>query len=227
MPSRRTAASIPAVIRELLFATAAASADRDQPRRALSTNVTKKRSVVFLVSDFLDVALVDDPAVRMLGRKHDVSHLSSTIPRELEMRTWASWQSSADERSHRLRRHEQQTAAGRICEHVPSPAHGAAPGPGAHEDRQRRLFTDRPFVPSLMALLTRGRAAHKRLMVALLLMRHWDPRPSPLRLTRERGRRARPHDDNDRRSGVPHRLRRCRSGVPGRRSHDRAHVGDL
>jgi uncharacterized protein (DUF58 family) len=85
MPARRGREHLLHVIRELLFA---------PPRRVRTdmtiaarflTNITKKRSVVFLISDFLDVALVDDPAVRMLGRKHDVIALVLSDPRELEL----------------------------------------------------------------------------------------------------------------------------------------------
>src|SRR6266508_811299 len=85
LPSRRGHDHLLRLIRELLFA---------EPRRARTelssaarflTNVTKKRSVVFLISDFIDVGLGDDPAVRMLGRKHDVIALTLNDPRELDL----------------------------------------------------------------------------------------------------------------------------------------------
>src|SRR5207237_4083493 len=47
------------------------------------TNVTKKRSIVFLISDFIDVDL--DESLRLLGRKHDVVAVLLNDPRELEL----------------------------------------------------------------------------------------------------------------------------------------------
>jgi len=153
MPSRRGREHLLQVIRELLFA---------QPRRVRTemtdaarflTNITKKRSVVFLISDFLDVGLVDDPAVRMLGRKHDVIALVLNDPRELELpnvgvvaledaetggiahidtgdrRLREEYASSA-----RRRRNERRQALARM------------------KIDSVDLFTDRPFVPALMAL---------------------------------------------------------------------------
>ncbi len=46
-------------------------------------NVAKKRSVIFLLSDFLDVSF--EAALRMLGRKHDVIALTLNDPREQEL----------------------------------------------------------------------------------------------------------------------------------------------
>ena len=71
------------VIRELLFA---------EPRRSQTeiasvadylANVTKKRNVVFVLSDFLDVDF--EAPLRALGHKHDVIALILNDPRELEL----------------------------------------------------------------------------------------------------------------------------------------------
>ncbi|HKY50109.1 MAG TPA: DUF58 domain-containing protein [Candidatus Limnocylindria bacterium] len=153
MPSRRGRDHLLQVIRELLFA---------QPRRVRTemtdaarflTNVTKKRSVVFLISDFLDVGLVDDPAVRMLGRKHDVIALVLNDPRELELPDVGvvaledaesgsvAYVNTSDRRlreeyasSARRRRTERRQALARM------------------KIDSVDLYTDRPFVPALMTL---------------------------------------------------------------------------
>jgi uncharacterized protein (DUF58 family) len=153
MPSRRGREHLLQVIRELLFA---------QPRRVRTemsdaarflTNITKKRSVVFLISDFLDVGLVDDPAVRMLGRKHDVIALVLNDPRELELPNvgvvaledaetgGVAHIDTGDRRlrdeyasAARRRRNERRQALARM------------------KIDSVDLFTDRPFVPALMAL---------------------------------------------------------------------------
>ena len=71
------------VIRELLFA---------EPRRSRTeiasvadylANVTKKRNVVFVISDFLDVDF--EAPLRALGHKHDVIALILNDPREMEL----------------------------------------------------------------------------------------------------------------------------------------------
>jgi uncharacterized protein (DUF58 family) len=71
------------VIRELLFA---------EPRRSRTevatvadylANVTKKRNVVFVISDFLDVDF--EAPLRALGHKHDVIALILNDPREAEL----------------------------------------------------------------------------------------------------------------------------------------------
>lgn len=71
------------VIRDLLF---------EPPRRARTdlaavarfvSNITKKRSVVFLISDFLDTGY--ESPVRRLGQKHDVVAVTLNDPRESEL----------------------------------------------------------------------------------------------------------------------------------------------
>ena len=153
MPSRRGREHLLQVIRELLFA---------QPRRVRTemtaaarflTNVTKKRSVVFLISDFLDVHLVDDPAVRMLGRKHDVIALVLNDPRELDLpnvgvvaledaETGAI--AHIDTSDRRLRDEYAAGARRRRTERRQALARMKIDSVD--------LFTDRPFVPALMAL---------------------------------------------------------------------------
>jgi uncharacterized protein (DUF58 family) len=153
MPSRRGREHLLQVIRELLFA---------QPRRVRTeltaaarflTNITKKRSVVFLISDFLDVGLVDDPAVRMLGRKHDVIALVLNDPRELELPNVgvvaledAETGSIAhiDTSDRRLREEYASSARRRRNERRQALARMKIDSVD--------LFTDRPFVPALMAL---------------------------------------------------------------------------
>lgn len=71
------------VIRDLLF---------EPPRRARTdlaavsrfvSNITKKRSVVFLISDFLDTGF--ESPLRRLGQKHDVVAVTLNDPRESEL----------------------------------------------------------------------------------------------------------------------------------------------
>ena len=153
MPSRRGREHLLHVIRELLYA---------PPRRVRTemtlaarflTNVTKKRSVVFLVSDFLDVGLVDDPAVRMLGRKHDVIALVLNDPRELELPdvgvvaledAETGNVAYVDTSDRRLREDYASTARRRRTERRQALAR-------LNID-SIDLYTDRPFVPALMAL---------------------------------------------------------------------------
>ncbi|HUG06181.1 MAG TPA: DUF58 domain-containing protein [Candidatus Limnocylindria bacterium] len=153
MPSRRGREHLLQVIRELLFA---------QPRRVRTemtlaarflTNVTKKRSVVFLVSDFLDVGFVDDPAVRMLGRKHDVIALVLNDPRELELPNVGvvaledaetGGIAYVDTGDRRLREEYAGTGRRRRTERRQALARMKIDSVD--------LYTDRPFVPALMAL---------------------------------------------------------------------------
>ena len=153
MPSRRGREHLLQVIRELLFA---------QPRRVRTemtdaarflTNVTKKRSVVFLISDFLDVGFADDPSVRMLGRKHDVIALVLNDPRELEIPNVGvvaledaetGTIAHIDTSDRRLREEYASTARRRRTERRQALARMKIDSVD--------LFTDRPFVPALMAL---------------------------------------------------------------------------
>ena len=83
LPSRRGREHLLRVIRELLFAPPRRTRTELSAAARFLTNVTKKRSVVFLVSDFIDVDL--DESLRLLGRKHDVIAVLLNDPRELEL----------------------------------------------------------------------------------------------------------------------------------------------
>ena len=83
LPPREGRYHLLRVIRELLFA---------EPRRTrtemasvadLLANVTKKRNVVFVLSDFLDVEF--EAPLRALGHRHDVIALMLNDPREVEL----------------------------------------------------------------------------------------------------------------------------------------------
>lgn len=137
------------VIRDLLF---------EPPRRARTdlaavarfvSNVTKKRSVVFLISDFLDTGY--ESPVRRLGQKHDVVAVTLNDPRESELPrigiigledaetgrlAYVDTDSAAVREAYaaaaRLRRAERVRAFGRMRLDAVD------------------LSTDRPYVPALM-----------------------------------------------------------------------------
>jgi uncharacterized protein (DUF58 family) len=71
------------LIRELLFAEPRRSRTEIASVTDFIANVTKKRNVVFVVSDFLDVEF--EAPLRALGHKHDVIALILNDPRELEL----------------------------------------------------------------------------------------------------------------------------------------------
>ena len=153
MPSRRGREHLLRVIRELLFAPPRRVRTEMTAAARFLTNITKKRSVVFLVSDFLDVGLSDDPAVRMLGRKHDVIALVLNDPRELELPDVgvvaledAETGSIAyvDTSDRGLRDEYATTARRRRTERRQALARMKIDSVD--------LYTDRPFVPALMAL---------------------------------------------------------------------------
>ena len=150
LPSRQGREHLLRVIRELLFAPTRRSRTEISAAARFLTNVTKKRSIVFLISDFLDVDI--DDSVRMLGRKHDVIALVLSDPRELELpnvgvlaledaETGAT--AYVDTSDRKLRNEYAERALRRRI------------------DRRRvlakmkidvlELFTDKPFVPALMA----------------------------------------------------------------------------
>jgi uncharacterized protein (DUF58 family) len=83
LPPRQGRHHLLHLIRELLYA---------EPRRSRTeiasvadylANVTKKRNVVFVISDFLDVDF--EAPLRALGHKHDVIALILNDPREVEL----------------------------------------------------------------------------------------------------------------------------------------------
>jgi uncharacterized protein (DUF58 family) len=71
------------VIRELLFAEPRRSGTEIASVADYLANVTKKRNVVFVISDFLDVDF--EAPLRALGHKHDVIALILNDPREAEL----------------------------------------------------------------------------------------------------------------------------------------------
>jgi uncharacterized protein (DUF58 family) len=153
MPSRRGREHLLQVIRELLFAPPRRVRTEMNDAARFLTNITKKRSVVFLISDFLDVGLVDDPAVRMLGRKHDVIALVLSDPRELELPNVGvvaledaetGKVAHVDTSDRRLREEYASRARRRRTERRQALARMNIDSVD--------LYTDRPFVPVLMAL---------------------------------------------------------------------------
>jgi len=71
------------LIRELIFAEPRRSRTEIASVADFLANVTKKRNVVFVLSDFLDVEF--EAPLRALGHKHDVIALILNDPRELEL----------------------------------------------------------------------------------------------------------------------------------------------
>jgi len=150
LPSRRGREHLLRVIRELLFAEPRRERTELSAAARFLTNVTKKRSVVFLVSDFIDVDI--DESMRMLGRKHDVIAVVLTDPRELELpdvgvvaledaETGAA--TYVDTSSRRLRAEYAERAMQRRLDRRRAL--------GRMKVDSLELFTDRPFVPTLMA----------------------------------------------------------------------------
>ena len=150
LPSRRGREHLLRVIRELLFAEPRRERTELSAAARFLTNVTKKRSVVFLVSDFIDVGI--DESMRMLGRKHDVIAVVLTDPRELELpdvgvvaledaETGAA--TYVDTSSRRLRAEYAERAMQRRLDRRRAL--------GRMKVDSLELFTDRPFVPTLMA----------------------------------------------------------------------------
>ncbi len=139
------------VIRQLLFA---------EPRRSRTeiasvadylANVTKKRNVVFVISDFLDVDF--EAPLRALGHKHDVIALILNDPREVELPS-VGLVALEDAESGRV---------GYVD--TSNPAVRERFAQTARERRAQRLrtfsrmgvdridlSTDRPYVPALLAL---------------------------------------------------------------------------
>jgi uncharacterized protein (DUF58 family) len=133
---------------------------RVEPRRARTdvaaaarfvANVTRKRSVVFFLSDFLDSGF--ETALRMLGRKHDLIALTLNDPREQELpavglvaledaESGAVTYLDTDDR--RLREAYEADARERRAQR------GRAFGRLRIDSAD--LWTDRPYVPALMAL---------------------------------------------------------------------------
>jgi uncharacterized protein (DUF58 family) len=150
LPSRRGREHLLRVIRELLFAPPRRARTELSAAARFLTNVTKKRSVVFLISDFIDVEI--DESMRLLGRKHDVIAVLLNDPRELELPNVGV---VALEDAETARTTYLDTSDARVRREY------AAQARRRRVDRRRalgrmkidsvELFTDRPFVPALMA----------------------------------------------------------------------------
>ncbi len=83
LPPRQGRHHLLHVIRELLFAEPRRSRTEIASVTDFLANVTKKRNVVFVLSDFLDFDF--EAPLRALGHKHDVIALILNDPRELEL----------------------------------------------------------------------------------------------------------------------------------------------
>jgi uncharacterized protein (DUF58 family) len=139
------------VIRELLFAEPRRSRTEIASVADFLANITKKRNVVFVLSDFLDFDF--EAPLRALGHKHDVIALILNDPRELEL---PSVGMVALEDAETGRIGYVDTSAAAIRETYARTA---------RERRAQRLrtfsrmgidrveiSTDRPYVPALLAL---------------------------------------------------------------------------
>lgn len=145
------------LIRQLLYAEGRRAPTDVAGASHFLGNVAKKRGVVFLVSDLLDTSF--EAPVRTLAQKHDVIALVLIDPRELELPPVGVVALEDAETGETV---EVNTSDGRLR---------AAYAEAAQERRIARrrdlawigvdsveLFTDRPYVPSLMALFrTRSR----------------------------------------------------------------------
>ncbi|HKW79151.1 MAG TPA: DUF58 domain-containing protein [Candidatus Limnocylindria bacterium] len=150
LPSRRGRDHLLRVIRELLYAPARRDRTELSAAARFLTNVTKKRSVVFLISDFIDVEL--DASLRMLGRKHDVIAVLLNDPRELALPdvgvvaledAETGRTAYIDTSDKRLREDYAARALQRRIERRRTL--------GRMKIDSVELYTDRPFVPALMA----------------------------------------------------------------------------
>ena len=150
LPSRRGREHLLRVIRELLYAPPRRARTELSAAARFLTNITKKRSVVFLLSDFIDVEL--DESLKLLARKHDVIAVLLNDPRELEL---------PDVGVVALEDAETGRTAFIDTSDKTLRANYAEAARRRRVDRRRglarfkidslELFTDRPYVPTLMA----------------------------------------------------------------------------
>jgi uncharacterized protein (DUF58 family) len=150
LPSRRGREHLLRVIRELLYAPPRRVRTELSAAARFLTNITKKRSVVFLISDFIDVEI--DASMRMLGRKHDVIAVLLNDPRELELPdvgvvaledAETGRTTYVDTSDRRIRAEYAERALQRRIDRRRAL--------GRMKIDSVELFTDRPFVPALMA----------------------------------------------------------------------------
>ena len=150
LPSARGRDHLLRMIRALLFAPPRRTRTELSAAARFLTNVTKKRSVVFLISDFIDVEL--GASLRMLGRKHDVIAVLLNDPRELDLPNVGvvaledaetGRTAYVDTSDRRLREQYAERALQRRL--------ARRRALGRLKIDSVELSTDRPFVPSLMA----------------------------------------------------------------------------
>ena len=150
LPSARGRDHLLRMIRALLFAPPRRTRTELSAAARFLTNVTKKRSVVFLISDFIDVEL--GASLRMLGRKHDVIAVLLNDPRELDLPNVGvvaledaetGRTAYVDTSDRRLREQYAERALQRRI--------ARRRALGRLKIDSVELSTDRPFVPSLMA----------------------------------------------------------------------------
>ena len=138
------------VIRALLYSEPRRTRTELSAAARFLTNISKKRGVVFLISDFIDVDI--DESMRLLGRKHDVIAIVLTDRRELEMPNVGVLALEDAETG--------RTAYVNTSDRALREAY-AERGMQRRIDRRRalgrmkidtlELYTDRPYVPALMA----------------------------------------------------------------------------
>lgn len=151
LPPRQGRHHLLRLIRALLYSEPRRSRTEIATATTLVANVTKKRNVVFVLSDFLDVDF--EAPLRALAHKHDVIALMLNDPRELDL---PSVGLVALEDAETGRVAYVDTAAREVRETY------ARTGRERRAQRLRTLSrlgidrvdlsTDRPYVPALMAL---------------------------------------------------------------------------
>lgn len=138
------------VISELLYAESPRTRTDIGAAARFIGHVSKKRSVIFVLSDFLDTGF--DAQLRLLGRRHDVIALTLNDPREQELPAVGlvgledaetAGVAYVDTGDRRFREAYSQAARQRRSERL------RAFGRMAIDSVD--LATDRPYVPSLMA----------------------------------------------------------------------------
>jgi len=146
LPPRQGRHHLLHVIRELLFAEPRRSRTEIASVADFLANVTKKRNVVFVVSDFLDFDF--EAPLRALGHKHDVIALILNDPRELELPSVGL-----------VALEDAETGSVGYVDTSAAGIRDAYARSGRERRAQRRMgvdrveiSTDRPYVPALLAL---------------------------------------------------------------------------
>jgi len=151
LPPRQGRHHLLHVIRELLFAEPRRSRTEIASVTDFLANVTKKRNVVFVLSDFLDFDF--EAPLRALGHKHDVIALILNDPRELELPS-VGLLALEDAETGSVGYVDTSAAAIRetyACAARERRAHRLRTVSRLGVDRVE-ISTDRPYVPALLAL---------------------------------------------------------------------------